>query len=395
MTPLVSHSEPSIVLDAEQNAAVNLDDVYQVEVIAFAHRYQEAGEQQQWQANPSLHYPDKLIFLRDVLDPVQLLHDSVLPNEPTTRAVIESSTIADAPFIIDDEIVTGNTISLAQDKSLTTNEETQLQNNQIPSQILEIPVSLAPELMLSLDEKELTLSSIATKLSRQSRYRLLFHKSWYQELQPKKTAPAMPLSGGTVYDDHHELEGTIRISKNRFLHVTAHLWLTDFVEKGTFLYEETIRRVDAGRALPINATLPMFPIRPLPVPLTVPLSEPNDLLDQEAESLEELIALSDNKPESALNTNQVMTTKPVKGNIFTTSTYSQDKLRSDEVEVEVEVEVSLVKPNLYQIKSIVELKEYRKMRRNEVHYLDHPLFGIIVKITKFEPKEETLADEGT
>ena len=42
------------------------------------------------------------------------------------------------------------------------------------------------------------------------------------------------------------------------------------------------------------------------------------------------------------------------------------------------------KPNGYLINRIVKLNQERSMRSNEVHYIDHPLLGIIVKIVPVE-----------
>ncbi|MDG2035979.1 MAG: CsiV family protein, partial [Pseudomonadales bacterium] len=41
------------------------------------------------------------------------------------------------------------------------------------------------------------------------------------------------------------------------------------------------------------------------------------------------------------------------------------------------------------------LKEHRKMKRAEIHFLDHPMLGLIIQITKYEIPEvlETVADE--
>ena len=31
----------------------------------------------------------------------------------------------------------------------------------------------------------------------------------------------------------------------------------------------------------------------------------------------------------------------------------------------------------------------RRMRSSELHYLDHPLFGVIVRINRYDPEQET------
>jgi len=43
--------------------------------------------------------------------------------------------------------------------------------------------------------------------------------------------------------------------------------------------------------------------------------------------------------------------------------------------------------NVYEISRIAELKQTRKMRSGELHYLDHPLMGVVVRLTPFEDTE--------
>ena len=41
---------------------------------------------------------------------------------------------------------------------------------------------------------------------------------------------------------------------------------------------------------------------------------------------------------------------------------------------------------IYRAKRIVQLQQHRKLRSGEIHYLDHPWLGIIVQISKYQPK---------
>ena len=41
------------------------------------------------------------------------------------------------------------------------------------------------------------------------------------------------------------------------------------------------------------------------------------------------------------------------------------------------------------------LKEHRKMKRAEVHFLDHPMMGLIIQITKYEVPVNAESDEGS
>lgn len=54
------------------------------------------------------------------------------------------------------------------------------------------------------------------------------------------------------------------------------------------------------------------------------------------------------------------------------------------------IEETLEPPNTVQTKRVVLLKSKREMRSNEVHYIDHPLVGIVIKITQFKPVEKPI-----
>jgi hypothetical protein len=42
---------------------------------------------------------------------------------------------------------------------------------------------------------------------------------------------------------------------------------------------------------------------------------------------------------------------------------------------------------------VVSMRQHRKMRSSELHYLDHPLLGLLIQITPYEPPaKEALAD---
>ncbi len=42
---------------------------------------------------------------------------------------------------------------------------------------------------------------------------------------------------------------------------------------------------------------------------------------------------------------------------------------------------------IYPWRHAVLLKQKRKMRSNEVHYIDHPALGLVIKLTRFDPEQ--------
>lgn len=68
-------------------------------------------------------------------------------------------------------------------------------------------------------------------LERNPRYRLLFHGLWRQPMPMRDGATALFVSGGERYDEHYELEGSLRFHYNNGrdrIVADADLWLSEF-----------------------------------------------------------------------------------------------------------------------------------------------------------------------
>lgn len=76
----------------------------------------------------------------------------------------------------------------------------------------------------SLPAQQRLLGPEAYSLGRHGDYRILFHDSWFQSLAPASRTPWVVIAGGDVSHGHHELEGSLRVYRSRFLTVETHLW---------------------------------------------------------------------------------------------------------------------------------------------------------------------------
>ncbi|WP_346839897.1 peptidoglycan binding protein CsiV [Microbulbifer sp. SAOS-129_SWC] len=72
------------------------------------------------------------------------------------------------------------------------------------------------------------LNNKVAALNRSGNYKVLFHRAWQQVLQQKHRSPAIVISGGDSYGDHHQLEGTITVSVAHYLHLSTNLWYNEF-----------------------------------------------------------------------------------------------------------------------------------------------------------------------
>lgn len=91
----------------------------------------------------------------------------------------------------------------------------------------------------SLLQASYQASTRGARLSRQARridnapgLRLLWHGRWTQRVPTRSAAEPLLIQAGREWRDGYELEGTFDITRGRFLHFHARLWLRAFEESG-------------------------------------------------------------------------------------------------------------------------------------------------------------------
>lgn len=72
------------------------------------------------------------------------------------------------------------------------------------------------------------LEKAKKKIQRARDQRVLFSRRWEQGLLDKENAPFIYIRGGEREGPHRELEGSLQISVERYLHVKTKFWLTRF-----------------------------------------------------------------------------------------------------------------------------------------------------------------------
>jgi Peptidoglycan-binding protein, CsiV len=198
-----------------------------------------------------------------------------------------------------------------------------------------IATDLTVEPYYLLPREDNELNPNARALKRDKRYRVLFHQSWRQPVVDIDNAPSLLISGGDSFSNHHELEGSITISVARYLHLHTNLWFSEFTR-------------NYGQE---QGQWPALPIRP-------------DL--RQVESQEWSTSLEGNDAWSNFNG------------------------------PESEFEKILNQP--YVLDRVVLVKQKRRMRSGELHFIDHPLLGLLIKVTPYElpvedaPQETELND---
>lgn len=192
-------------------------------------------------------------------------------------------------------------------------------------------VDLTKEAFYRLPESERQLNAQAQKLERNSRFQVLFHNAWRQAITNEKAAKSILIQGGQTFGQHQELEGSIRLSVATYLKLQTNLWYSQFdLNVGQ---EQT-------RQWPELPKQPNF--------LATPIAGLS--LDSSLE-LEQALAVENQQWDNTL----------------ATPDNSNDPANSDN----------------YLTRQIILLQQSRDMRSSEIHYIDHPVVGIIVQVTPY------------
>lgn len=202
-----------------------------------------------------------------------------------------------------------------------------------------------------LPESELHLLEQANKLDRKNKYRVLFHKAWRQPAQSASEAPDVVITGGDQFDQHFELEGSVQLSVSRYLHLRTNLWLSQF-------------SINYGQSYNKWPSLPEVPKAPEPIAIDSEASLGGSWnLDEPLTDSESSTPIS-----SEFNLDDEL-------NFDSTMTIDTDTTSIAEAEM------------LYVPSRIVTIEQKPRMRSGETHYIDHPLGGLIVRVTQVEQEK--------
>ena len=251
------------------------DTWYQVELIVFSHP--AGNDAEQWDATPNLAYPS-------------------------------------ASRLLADEVSTPVVISQSEQATPTA------------------PVQ--PAAFTILPSSQQALRNKAAAIQRSSRYQILFHEAWNQQITDQANARPIVLDRSGDGGAWPELQGTIKLYVARYLYLETNLWLNT-----------------RGEYLPGSWRMPAPPIGPSSLIFEAP--EPELELELEQPQRETITA----DPAIDLESQRVPST-------LITITKRAETLEP-----------------IYPFRHAVRLHQTRRMRSGEVHYIDHPMLGVIVKIT--------------
>ena len=191
--------------------------------------------------------------------------------------------------------------------------------------------------VIERSEANYVLTAEANALRKKTGYRVLFHKAWQQTLTSPQNAPAVVITGGDQYDNYFELSGSLRISVNRYLHVTTNLWLTQFT-------------ANLGNTMDI----PYLPLTP-------------DLaFNTQNNSFSDITYTTNNSVSNTRNNN------------YSLNDYSNNP--SYLAQGTVLNATKATEQRHYLPQRIITTTQSARMRSMELHYIDHPRIGVLIKI---------------
>lgn len=185
-----------------------------------------------------------------------------------------------------------------------------------------------PTPFIALPHARRSLHGKSAYMQRTGRFRTLFHETWVQPVKAESEALPLVLDDSGALQDWPRLQGTVKLHLSRYLHIETNLWLNT-----------------PGEYLPGDWRMPAPPLGPP----SIIIEEPEPPLVAEAESY------------------YISNPLPV----------PRDPMDPNDITVEESGPV-------YPWRHAVLMQQNRRMRSNEIHYLDHPLLGVVVEITPLD-----------
>lgn len=245
---------------------------YQVEIVIFAQK-NAAFSDESW-ALENLSYPNNMLSISptsdDLIEPLSLqqLSDIISHEQLAPANSLEQFETTDdylfssrrrQPIVVDNDRDSDSARSASQYNTTTeVFESGQLLSGEAvtPLELSEADLNQLFSRSEPIAYKELNptdndLDRLVRSINRSTLYRLLTHKSWRQPVVDEKNAAPILIQAGHHYDDLYEIDGTIKLSRSRFLHFSTDLWYTEFSP----LYNTSNSSIEAPQVLDIDPAL--------------------------------------------------------------------------------------------------------------------------------------------
>jgi hypothetical protein len=221
-------------------------------------------------------------------------------------------------------------------------------------------VDSLPRPFVTLGEGYQEFRGKASALQRSGRHAVLFHETWVQAVGPEANSLPIVLDHSGDEEQWPPLQGTVKIFLTRYLHLETNLWLNT-----------------AGEYLPGTWKMPAPPFGP-----------PSLIVEEEGvvDIAAAIAALPPGQPEPEVAAAAAVVAPGSSGD--PNAAAIQGPAATDSIAAGTETTlVEEAQGPVYPYRHAVLLEQTRRMRSGEVHYIDHPLLGLIIKFTPISGEE--------
>lgn len=352
-------------LQAQANNAEAEEQLYEVNLVVFARRGENGEEAERWRKDVQLRYPEALIELRD--PEAEAEEQAALLEQMKLNGTLPADFVMPTPAA----------------------EQTDSSENENGEDIA--PVA---RYTISRDFDDPEFAKAAEQVEKVWAYRPLFAGRWQQQLDSRKDAPSILIQGGDAFDDYQELNGSIRLSRERYLHIHSDLWLSKFVSADQLHY------FSEWPQLPQPFKRELAPEQESGAP-----AEQDNGVQQGmgADRSNTGFGAEQTNPGNGFNqafqprgAQQSFTQAPQTsafnqafGNAANSSSFDPlaepgEKATYSALDQATLGGMAEQAQREHLIARTATLRQHRRMRSGELHYLDHPLFGVLIKINPVE-----------
>ena len=349
---------------AQEDPGEGAASLYRIELIIFANRDPEAAAGEAWPPEPDLAYPADWQILGS--------GDTWQPADREYRLQRVEDTVPEIFDLFWDRSIDELWAAYRQKRLRQPDIELE------PLYTLDVP---RPMIRLPAEQRQ--LNTQRRRINNSAGLDVLVHESWLQQIRSEDESLPILFDTPERFGDYPELQGTILLYRGRYLHIATNLWLnTD----GRYL--------DAPDSWQMPAPpLPPDPTEPTLQPFRV--DPPHDWLETKPYALRGQQKTTNGHPPTE--------TTPMAVPVAQHGPPSSGRVRAPDETEAIPVgdsgaqhtpvsgmlpAKSLTTPAVdYDFRHAVVIRQQRRMRSNELHYIDHPMVGIVIKISQheFEP----------
>jgi len=198
---------------------------FQIEVSIFSNESLADKDEEFWQAEHSeLSYPDPLRRLDQLSD--LLITDQMIAGATSESSPLNSlARLEEAPIELDAEALAASERAEQLIQVLATGPQLARPEGEFKF------LDLLRDSHVQLRPQDSDFQQTNRALERSSEHRLLFHGLWRESVADPRDAIPLYVQGGLLYNDQHELQGsiTLRFNDNRDrIVIDSNLWLIEY-----------------------------------------------------------------------------------------------------------------------------------------------------------------------